>query len=282
MNYTTDTYLIRCLTNMHVGSGNANYGIIDKQVQRDVISTLPTIHASGIKGAFRQQFEQMFSNPTSIIDIFGSENNPNKQNKQNDVSKAGSYRFFNAHLLVLPVRSNTMPFFRAFSLETLQQFYNDLLLFKTTESIQKGLKTIIDTLVKVAPQKGTPLLLSNQTKVILEDYNALPIDASVLKQITDANILEPLLGGNLAIFHDDDFKDLCKDLPVIARNHLDNGQSVNLWYEEIVPRESLFYSMIARPTGNEDFDAILKIANNNVQIGANASVGYGFCKTSKL
>lgn len=279
MNYTTDTYLFKCLTNMHVGSGDANYGIIDKQVQRDVVSTLPTIHASGIKGAFRQQFEQMFSDPTRIVDIFGSENN---SNKQNDFSKAGSYRFFNAHLLVLPVRSNTMPFFRAFSLETLQQFYNDLLLFKTAESIQKDLKIIIDALVKVTPKKDTPLLLSNQTKVVLEDYNAQPIDAGVLKQINSVNVLEPLLGENLALFHHDDFKNLCKNLPVIARNHLDNGQSVNLWYEEIVPRESLFYSMIARPTDNNDFDLLLKAANNNVQIGANASVGYGFCKTSKL
>ncbi len=281
MNYTTDTYLITCLTNLHVGSGDTNYGIIDKQVQRDVVTELPTIHSSGLKGAFRQQFEQFFSHShsTGILDIFGSENNPSEQTK---TSKAGSHRFFNAHLLILPVRSNVQPFFRAFSIETLEQFYNDLVLFKSADAIQKGLKQIITLLKKSPIQKSVPRLLSNHPSAILEDYSALPLDAAVLTQINTLNVLEPLLGENLAVFHNDDFKNLCKDLPVIARNHLENGQSVNLWYEEIVPRESLFYSMIARPKDDTVFNELLKLSSNNVQIGANASVGYGFCKISKL
>lgn len=31
-------YFIQCITNMHVGSGDANYGIVDKLVQRDPVT----------------------------------------------------------------------------------------------------------------------------------------------------------------------------------------------------------------------------------------------------
>ncbi|MCS4455235.1 RAMP superfamily CRISPR-associated protein [Clostridium botulinum] len=46
-------YTIRCLTNMHVGSGDASYTLIDNQVQRDVITGFPTINSSSLKGSLR-------------------------------------------------------------------------------------------------------------------------------------------------------------------------------------------------------------------------------------
>ncbi len=78
-----------------------------------------------------------------------------------------------------------------------------------------------------------------------------------------------------------DFKRLAKKLPVIARNKLDNGQSENLFYEEVVPRETRFVFFVAKGKKySDEFDEELK--NNVVQIGANGSIGYGFCKISKI
>jgi len=71
------------------------------------------------------------------------------------------------------------------------------------------------------------------------------------------------------------FLDSCSDdnLPIIARNVLENGESKNLWYEQILPAETVFYAII-REDGEE-----LKNALNGklVQIGANATIGYGYC-----
>ena len=59
--------------------------------------------------------------------------------------------------------------------------------------------------------------------------------------------------------------------------------SANLWYEEIVPRESRFYFNIERPNKEEDelFKA-LPFHGNKIQVGGNATVGYGLCKLKKI
>ena len=78
----------------------------------------------------------------------------------------------------------------------------------------------------------------------------------------------------------DDFKQICSDdaLPIIARNCLDNGESVNLWYEQVLPSMSVLATLIK--TQNEtDLD---ELNGKIVQIGANATIGYGYCKFIKL
>jgi CRISPR-associated protein Cmr4 len=70
-------------------------------------------------------------------------------------------------------------------------------------------------------------------------------------------------------------------LPVIARNHLNNGKSTNLWYEEIVPREGRFvFGLIGDDSSEAEFENTVKKAT--VQIGGNATVGYGFTEIRKL
>ncbi|MCD4675191.1 MAG: hypothetical protein K8S18_04240 [Desulfobacula sp.] len=54
---TTTFYKIRTITNLHVGAGDANYGVIDNLVQRDVVTGLPVIHGSSLKGAIREFYE---------------------------------------------------------------------------------------------------------------------------------------------------------------------------------------------------------------------------------
>ena len=75
------------------------------------------------------------------------------------------------------------------------------------------------------------------------------------------------------------FKELCNDehLPIIARNKLDNGESVNLWYEQVLPSKSVLGTVIE--CGDELIDAL---NGKIVQIGANATVGYGYCTFVKL
>jgi len=82
------------------------------------------------------------------------------------------------------------------------------------------------------------------------------------------------------------FKELVHELPVLSRNHLDNGVSQNLWYEEVVPRAAFFGFVILVPeeAGAENhFDTFNKMIDDKViQIGANATIGYGLCHFKKI
>ena len=78
----------------------------------------------------------------------------------------------------------------------------------------------------------------------------------------------------------EDFADCCSDynLPIIARNKLENGESANLWYEQVLPPETMFYTII-----QEEGDDLKEALNGQiVQIGANATIGYGYCKFELL
>ena len=76
------------------------------------------------------------------------------------------------------------------------------------------------------------------------------------------------------------FNSLCSDdnLPIIARNCLENGESVNLWYEQVLPSQSVLATII-QTVNEKDLDML---NDKIVQIGANATIGYGYCKFIKL
>lgn len=66
---------------------------------------------------------------------------------------------------------------------------------------------------------------------------------------------------------------------MIARNCLnDQGISENLWYEEIVPHESVFYFPVL--ADNNYIEEFKNTMENIIQFGANASLGYGLAKVS--
>lgn len=268
MKYKTDAYLIICLTNMHVGSGETNYGVIDNLVQRDPITEVPIIHSSSLKGALREFFEDEWKTDTDkdkLNYIFGHDASRNP----GTAGGIGHYKFFDANLIVLPVRSNAKPFYRATADFVLKEI-ND-------KAVALNLSTFNINPFNLTPvSSGTPIVTDNSVPM-LEDYqaeNGLTVAAGVINN----------LGNDPALFHDDDFKELVKHLPVIARNQLENGESKNLWYEEVVPRESRFVFFVSKLESTEldlsDFDT--KIQEKVIQIGGNASIGYGYTKIKKL
>lgn len=78
------------------------------------------------------------------------------------------------------------------------------------------------------------------------------------------------------------FKDAADELPVVARNQLDNGESQNLWYEELVPHESIFGFIVQADNETKATEFTTNLNGKVVQIGANASVGYGYCLITQL
>ncbi|MBU1994374.1 type III-B CRISPR module RAMP protein Cmr4 [bacterium] len=267
----TTAYTITTLTNLHVGSGDANFDIIDNQVQRDAITNLPNINSSSIKGAFREHFTQFDANGM-INYVFG----PDASSDENH--QTGAYSFFEAKLLTRPVRSNAKYYFNATSPAVIQEFLTSCEIFNI--QIDGVIKSALQSLTKLQPTKA---LFFEEIKgeVILED------DLAEFKQLDISN-LESFLGKDLALFNDAAFKAL--SLPVLARNKLDKGESKNLWYEEVVPKQSKFYFFIAKPTNKDAKDNEQKIEGferrfdneEMIQIGANKSIGYGFCKVEAI
>lgn len=271
----TELYIIKALTNLHVGSGDINFDIIDNQVQRDPITNLPNINSSSLKGAFREHFANGDSEAKIMVNyIFGPEN------QSNDNHQTGAFSFFEAQLLARPVRSNKRSYFNATSPAVIKTFLEHLESFAI--DFDDELKKALEEFSNLEPQKGKPLLFENIEGTILEDYKAEYYNF-------DTKTIEPFLGDSLTLFCDEDFKKI--DLPVVARNYLVNGESKNLWYEEIVPKKTRFYFLIAKPTNIDpkDYDQKIEGFENRfdkegevMQIGANKSIGYGFCKITKV
>ncbi len=110
------------------------------------------------------------------------------------------------------------------------------------------------------------------------------INACIAKaRMLGIDVTEPELKKDAECVSLEDFKNACSDdnLPIIARNVLENGISKNLWYEQIVPAETRFFTIIGRMDDTEDV-LTKKLNGKTVQIGANGSIGYGYCKFEHL
>jgi CRISPR-associated protein Cmr4 len=266
-------YKIETLTNLHVGSGDINFGVVDNQVQKDPITNLPNINSSSLKGAFREHFAQKDNAKALVEYIFGPDNS------SNDSHQTGAYSFMEAELLTRPVRSNEKAYFNATAPMVIKSLLEKIETFNI--DFDSEIKKSLEELANLTPEIGEPLIFENLNNTILEDLQAK-------YQNFDTSKLQEFLGEDLALFSDEDFKNL--DLPVIARNQLDNGESKNLWYEEIVPKKSTFTFVLLKPTNISEADAkkINGLENRfdnesmQLQIGANKSIGYGFCNIKRV
>lgn len=299
--YESTLYLLKTLTNLHAGNGEVNYSVLDKQVQRDALTNMPQINSSSLKGAIREYINYSYieqEDPAGdkagsiIYTVFGS--GP-KEDKNKLPQKQGYVNFFDAKLLSLPVRTNKYPFMRATSQNVLNEYIQTCEIFGLSCEITE---TEMETLTPSFHNHGTITIEEQDWK-----YN----EPTNLEKLS-------FIGENVILLKNEHFDTLAKELPFVARNYLENGKSENLWYEEIVPRESLFYFVLQRPTKvlmahlaraedekilseeekrlaqrqkqrvkdkivTENLDAFEDtLKNAQLFVGANTTVGYGKCK----
>lgn len=140
---------------------------------------------------------------------------------------------------------------------------------------QKGRAIFFDAKLLFLPQQGDENLyhfvtseevinmMKERVKLFDKDFDYTPANKEFGK---DVNYDE----------EDEKLSDLCDNdnLPIIARNKLENGESQNLWYEQVLPAETVLYTII-REEGEDLKNAL---DGKLVQIGANATIGYGYCK----
>ena len=270
----TKSYLFTTKSNLHVGAGNSNYGVIDNLVQRDPTDQFPTVFASSLKGAFREYFKTK-KGDTETSKIFGGPDDGRS-----------TFVLSEAHLLGLPVRSNKYPYLMATSPYLLRKF-RTVIEEDYGLTMPSELKTVIEILGKVSIDSETPLLIGETPAedLMIEDYTNIgrfPTQVNAADDVLKSQ-LDLLFGiaTTVVLLSDEDMAHQCSDyaLPVLARNSLEDGRSTNLWYEQIVPREAVFYFIL--DAENEKLTGLLD-DKPIVQIGANASIGYGRCRISNL
>lgn len=275
-------------TNLHVGDENVtNFGLVDKMVQRDVLTTLPCIHSSSLKGALSEfvsvklgKSEEVPPDKSSlniVKSIFGSDN------LKPEDSQKGTHTFFDAHLLFLPVPSSRDLFYMATCPSVLKGFVQEMEMMNCPVGSIDELRQ----LTELPPTSGKPYVFLQAEPEHLKlagqsvfSWNEEKLGESRKKAVL---FLKSSVGKDIAILSDEDFVELCNDenLPIIARNKLEKGESKNLWYEQVVPRETVFYTFILEKGEVSLKEQLLKGNESQVadriQIGANATIGYGYC-----
>ena len=246
-------YKIECITNLHVGSGDVNYNIVDNEVEKDAVTGMPMIHASGVKGALRDTVEDK-NLANKIFGYAGDENTTGE----------GTHKFFDAHLMARPMRvanSNTMASIPVVTVASVNQFVEFLSTFG--ENKFDGARLFEDDV-----DFGNNAFLTNVTEEIrVEGEKTGKLTGKAVNKLA---MLKDIIGEKFALVKSFDNY----DLPVMARNHLENGISKNLWYEEVVPHGSVLYFAVL---GDDSFE-IPEI----VQFGGHSSIGCGFTKITKI
>lgn len=269
-------YLITNHTNMHVGSGKNSYGIVDNLIQRDILTSFPVINSSSLKGALRQFFHfrlGQIERSRFLDHVFGGDSK-----NENSVAQSGAYVFMSAHLLCLPVRSDTRPYYLATCPLIIEEFVMMLNKFSIKLELAKALENFICGLNGQAVH-----FEAGEETVIIEN---LDITAQRSTSALD-KVIKELLGEHIVLLSNEGFMELTADesMPVMPRNSLENGISKNLWYEQVLPRQSKFYTLILSPSDDskkDEFIIGLTQKQQLIQVGANASIGYGFCEFQKL
>lgn len=248
-------YKIECLTNLHVGSGEVNYNVIDNEVEKDAITGLPTIHASGVKGALRDALSKTYS-ADDIKKIFGA---PGQENE----AAGGSHKFLDAILISRPMRvwgDTTMASVSVVTPDSVNSFLKKMTAFNANPF---G----IDTISEIVFGNNSFLHTCDDT-ITVENEPTAKLNA---KAIAEFSCLKAVIGDKVAVTQRfDDY-----DLPVMARNCLQG--TGNLWYEEVVPHGSILYFGVIYPDNSAELNF-----PDVVQFGGNASIGCGYTKITKL
>ena len=250
-------------TPIHPGAGRG-MGVVDLPVAREAATDYPVIVGSSLKGALRDRVEA--GGPQDAADrLFGQPD------------RAGALAVSDARLLMLPVRSLTSSFLWATCPHLLERYDRDLRRAglgprPKPPSLKRG-----DALAAGA-DAGKLFLEERQFAVAGAPDRALAeaVAPCVLHEETRKR-----LADRIAVLHDDDFAWFVRyGLTVQARNVLENEskKSINLWYEETLPPDTIMYSIVMSrdPVAIDDLVGIFPEDDPYLQAGGNETVGQGW------
>ncbi|WP_321491786.1 type III-B CRISPR module RAMP protein Cmr4 [uncultured Desulfobacter sp.] len=258
-------------TSIHPGAGQSA-DIIDLPVVREAATGYPVVPGSSFKGALTDYARDLQLKNADFI--FG---------KQDD---AGALLVSDVRLLLLPVRSLTSAYKWVTCPHLIERWQRD------AERTGSGNNSAFPYF---SVESGS-FLGSDTDGLFLEERQFKPVAGSneelrqcvkdfllLIEAMTPLIRHEPTrtrLIKQLVIINDDDFAWFAKNgLGVQARNFLntDTKKSKNLWYEEYIPADALFYAVLAeRKDGAVTTIKTLFQEQPYLQLGGNETIGAGW------
>ncbi len=280
-----------CHTPLHIGSGTT-LDIIDLPIQREAHTDFPVMSSSSIKGVIRAEYgPKEIGFPTNNNFPEKPEDCPSDidENKCAEFfeifgygDKEGDIIFTDGKILLFPVKSVKGVFAWITCPLVLERFERDT---------QKKLGNIpnIENNKAIA---GEGITISNKYLVLEELSFEVENDKEILGEIRNLlpeSLKNEIQASKIAILSNDMFKYFVKNhTEVNARTRIDQTTGTvkegALWYEELVPAETVFYNLILSRTENtENIEKITSFMNGKIfQFGGDETLGRGFTKVSIL
>jgi CRISPR-associated protein Cmr4 len=276
---------IHAQTGLHPGSGTS-LGTVDLPVQRERHTQWPVIPGSTLKGILRDACRRAVGNDGNLFAAFGPETAEADKH-------AGALSLTDARILAFPVRSLKGVFAWVTCPAVLERLCRDLKLGGETTGFTPPQWPDQD---KGLCRSGSPLLVDGN-KLVLEEFefertaDANGVADWISGRAVDDEFTRQRLKSHLVVLHDDDFTHFVRHATeVVARVGLDYERKTvkrgALFYEEFLPAETLFYSVVlasaSRRDGHgNDANGILKYLRDNLppvlQIGGDETIGKGLC-----
>ena len=250
-------------TSIHSGSGQ-DAGFVDLPVAREAATSYPVIVGSSFKGALLDRTrEDKEITEEQRNEIFGEQNSP------------GNLIVSDMRLVSLPIRSLSSTYKWVTCPHLIERLLRDM----------KRSDIFTDGFSNSSPNQGGYFGAGGK-EIYLEErqFNHGGNLPEGLKSLIQPLILHEetanRLDDQLVVLHNDDFVWFARyGLAVTARNVLDNETktSKNLWYEETIPTDSIFYSLLAE-RGENALSGISNLFKKKpyIQVGGNATVGQGW------
>lgn len=280
----THLYGLLAESPIHPGAGQSS-GFVDLPVAREAATDYPVIVGSSAKGALLGAGRGREMNSDDLRFLFGS-----AEIVDGDSGGAGGLLISDARLLLLPVRSLTSHFKWVTCPHLIERYLRDC---------RRSDVPIPDSgfdfgAVGTNDGESPPYLGVGSGDLFLEERqfaHAGPLPnglTAILKPLTlhgEQPDVRKRLDEQLVVVSDDSFTWFARyGLSVNARNVLDvqTKTSKNLWYEETLPPDSLFYLLVAERNGG----ALEKVqplfdGRRYLQVGGNETVGHGWFAVSE-
>lgn len=281
----TSVAVMYAVTPCHAGSGSA-LGVVDLPIQRERHTGYPMIQSSGVKGAFRANFDH-FKNKIEKKDqikefdnladsIFGT-------SKENGY--AGSLSVSDAKILAYPMRSNVSPFVWITCPTILSRLSKDLEIanFSSFDSTKFKVEKDDEAVVLSGGEKL-------KGAVLLEDYE---VKAGSGKKIDEFQKIAPYFkdAERLLLVSDEVFNYAVTNCTqIMAQIQIDSSKGTtregSLRYQEELPSDTIMYTVIHWGDTKNTLEAELKaetiknfvtqeVIADHIQIAGDESCGRG-------
>jgi CRISPR-associated protein Cmr4 len=273
-----------------MGSGQS-VSYVDLPIQRERHTSFPVLWASGIKGVIRNLALREWNDKDKVNTIFGPD-------PEDASDYASCISITDAKILLYPVRSVKGVFAWIACPFVLKRFKEDLKAIGVDFEINYQEIDVSDDKVFIANDN---LKIQNKNTVALEEFlfEAKANDevknlAEKLKEFIPTNDLTNNLENHLAIVSDNVFKDFVNyAVEIRTRIRIDQARGTVkegvLFSEELVPSESVFYSLLFikdsfNPNNKINAKNVLFEINNLfskhslLQLGGDETIGRGFVK----